>query len=82
MGKKAVALRYDRGDVAPKIVAKGKEKLADVIIKIAKKNKIPLEYNSALCEALMQFDIGEYISIEMYAIIAELLAFVYNLKQE
>ena len=81
MGRRAVAIRYERDKPAPRIVAKGENKLADIIIRIARENNIMIEENHLLSEALMQFDVGEYIPEEMYEIVARILAFVYRLKQ-
>ena len=78
MKKSAVAIKYEKGDVAPKIVAKGRDKLAELIIKIAKEYNIHIEEQSLLSEALMQFDLGDYIPEEMYEVIAQILTYVYQ----
>jgi flagellar biosynthesis protein len=82
MKKKAVALKYNKDDhdYAPKIIAKGSNWLADMIVKIARENDIYIEENKLLSETLMQFEVGSYIPEEMYEIVAQLLAFVYKLK--
>ena len=78
--KKAVAIKYKEGYRAPKIVAKGHHDLAQIILRIARENGIPVEEDEYLCEALMQFEVGDYIPEELYEIVAQLLAFVYSLK--
>ncbi len=78
--KKAVALKYEKGDEAPKIIAKGTHEIARLILKIAQEHGIPIEENGCLSEALMQFEVGDYIPEELYEIVAQLLAFVYSLK--
>jgi len=45
MKKHAVAIKYKQDEQAPKIVAKGENRLADIIIKIAKENNIAIEEN-------------------------------------
>lgn len=80
MKKNAAALKYQKGDRAPKVVAKGKDAVADIIINIAKKNNIHIEQNKLLCDALMELDNGDYIPEEFYTIVAEVLAFVYKLN--
>jgi flagellar biosynthesis protein len=80
MKKKAVALRYERSDRAPKITAKGAGRVAEIILRIAKENDIYIEDNSLLSEALMQFEVGDYIPEELYEVVAEILAFVYQLE--
>ncbi len=77
---RAVALKYRKNDTAPRIVAKGERNIAAQILRIARKNGIHIEQDAFLAESLMQFDVGEYISEELYEVIAQLLAFVYKLK--
>lgn len=80
--KKAVALKYRECDSAPTITAKGRGRLAELIVKIAGENNIHIEENALLSETLFQFEVGDYIPEEAYEIIARLLAFVYTLKLE
>ncbi|HUT64789.1 MAG TPA: EscU/YscU/HrcU family type III secretion system export apparatus switch protein, partial [Spirochaetota bacterium] len=70
MKKKAVALRYEKSDRAPKITAKGIGRVAEIILRIAKENDIHIEDNSLLSEALMQFEVGDYIPEELYEVVA------------
>jgi flagellar biosynthesis protein len=79
--KKAVALKYTRGkDVAPKITAKGRGAVADKILALARENRIPIEQDTTLMEALYRLDINEEIPEELYQIVAELLAFIYRMN--
>jgi type III secretion system FlhB-like substrate exporter len=39
-----------------------------------------IEENRALSEALMKYDVGDYIPEELYQVVAEILAFVYSLN--
>ncbi len=79
--KKAVALKYERGkDAAPKIAAKGRGPLAEKILALARKNKIPIEQDSTLMEALYRLDINEEIPEELYQVVAELLAFIHRMN--
>ena len=80
MRKKAVALHYDDNDIAPRISAKGAGRTAEIILRIARENGIHIENDSLLSEALMQFEVGDYIPEEMYEVVAEILAFVYRLE--
>ena len=79
MEKNAVALRYEDGDYAPRILAKGKGRVAEIIVKIAQAHGIVIEENRVLSEALMNFDAGDYIPEELYEVVAQILAFVYSL---
>jgi flagellar biosynthesis protein len=80
MERRAVALGYERGEHAPRVLAKGRGRLADIILGIAKEHGVAVEENDALCEALMGFDAGEYITEELYEVVAQILAFVYSLR--
>jgi flagellar biosynthesis protein len=79
--KKAVALKYERGkDAAPKVAAKGRGSVADKILALARQNRIPIEQDSTLMEALYRLDINEEIPEELYKVVAELLAFIYRMN--
>lgn len=79
--KKAVALKYDRKESgAPKVTAKGKGKVAEKIIELARKHDIPIKDDPDLIEVLSSLDIDEEIPQEIYVAVAELLAFVYSMN--
>ena len=79
--KRAAALRYQsKSDNAPKIIAKGKGKVAEKIIEIAKEHNIYIHDDPDLIEVLYQLDLNEDIPSELYVVVAELLAFVYSLN--
>ena len=80
-GAAAAALRYrqDR-DNAPRLVAKGYGKIAEKIIEAAKEAGIPIREDPDLLSLLMMLNIDEMIPPELYAAVAELLAFVYRLN--
>ena len=79
--KKAIALKYERGkDAAPKVTAKGRGAVADKILALARENRIPIEQDSTLMEALYRLDINEEIPEELYQVVAELLAFIYRMN--
>lgn len=81
--RKAIALKYDRKkDDAPKVTAKGKGKVAEKIIELAKKHDIPIKDDPDLVEVLSSLDINQEIPSEIYAAVAELLAFVYSLNSK
>ena len=80
--QRAVALKYEsKSDNAPKVIAKGEGKVAEKIIDIAKKHNIFIHDDPDLIEALSQLDIHEEIPTELYAVVAELLAFIYALNK-
>lgn len=81
--EKAAALKYRHGkDSAPKLVAKGKGKVAEKIIEIAKAHGIPVQENKELVEFLSMLDLYQEIPPELYKAVAEILAFVYSLKKK
>jgi len=79
--KKAVALKYQQKlDNAPTVVAKGKGKVAEKIIEIAREHNIYIHDDPDLIEVLSNLDLNEEIPPDLYVIVAELLAFVYSLN--
>ncbi|MBR6228460.1 MAG: EscU/YscU/HrcU family type III secretion system export apparatus switch protein [Eubacterium sp.] len=74
--KKAVALEYEPGEQAPKVIATGQGKLAERIIDVAREADVPIHKDAKLAESLSILDIGEYIPPELYSIVAEVLVFV------
>jgi flagellar biosynthetic protein FlhB len=78
----AVAIKYDKDLYkAPYVVAKGQGLIAENIKKVAKENQVPIVENKAVARALYEtLDIGDLIPEELYEAIAEILAYVYSLK--
>ena len=79
--KLAVAIEYNPEDMAPKIVATGRGKLAERIIEQAKENDVPVHQDEKLANTLSKLDIGEYIPPELYEVVAEILVFVDNMEK-
>lgn len=79
--QKAVALQYEaatRG--APEVVASGRGWIAEQIIALAKAHGIYIKQDPDLVEVLARLDIDETIPPELYAVVAEVLAFVYRVN--
>lgn len=74
--KTAVALAYEPGDGAPKILATGKGEVADRIIEKAKESNVPLYKDNKLADTLSKLQIGDAIPPELYDVVAEILVFV------
>lgn len=74
--KTAVALGFEKGDQAPKILATGKGHLAEKIIEEAKEHGIPLHYDERLAKTLSELDFDEYIPPELYEAVVEVLMYV------
>ncbi len=79
----AVAIKYDaKRDRAPVVIAKGQDYLALKIIEVAEKNKVSVTENPPLARALYAaVEIGQEIPEEHYQAVAEVLAFVFNLRK-
>lgn len=79
---RAVAIKYDvKKDRAPKIVASGRGGLAEEILRLAEENKVPFYEDKALGELLGKLQFDEEIPPELYTVVAEVLAFVYQLNK-
>jgi flagellar biosynthesis protein len=76
-----VALRYETGEPAPKVVAKGKGVLAEQILARAREAGVYVHESPELLGLLMQLDLDERIPPQLYVAVAELLAWVYRLEQ-
>ena len=74
--KTAVAIAYDPGDTAPKILASGKGAIADKIIEEAKAHDVPFYKDNKLAETLSKLEIGDAIPPELYEVVAQILVFV------
>lgn len=79
----AVALKYDLElGGAPRVIAKGKDHLAQLIKKRAKDFGIPVIERKPLARALFATaEVGQEIPYELYKAVAELLAYVYKIRR-
>ncbi|MDF2820709.1 MAG: hypothetical protein K0R15_1150 [Clostridiales bacterium] len=80
----AVAIKYDISEhPAPFIIAKGADLIAARIKEKAKEFKIEIVENKPLARMIYyNVEIGEQVPQEMYQAVAEVLAFVYSLKNK
>jgi flagellar biosynthetic protein FlhB len=78
----AVALRYDRKTMkAPKIVAKGSRLNALRIREIAMEHQVPIMENKPLARLMFKYGrVGGEIPAQLYAAVAEILAWVYRVN--
>jgi len=79
----AVALRYDDGHMgAPRVIAKGVDVLAQQIRLVAGSHRIPMVESPPLARALYATtELGREIPATLYVAVAQVLAYVYQLKQ-
>jgi flagellar biosynthetic protein FlhB len=77
----AVALKYADGKGAPRVVAKGVDDVAAKIREMGAENKVPMLEAPALARALFKHtEIDEEIPEKLYSAVAEVLAYVYQLR--
>lgn len=78
----ACAIKYDKEEAqAPVLIAKGADFLAQKIKDAAKENDIPIVENKPLARMLYyNVDLDSEIPRELYQMVAEVLAYVYQLK--
>lgn len=80
----AVAIKYDpQKNQAPQVIAKGADNVALKIIDLAQEHKITITENKPLARGLYEaVEINQEIPEKFYQAVAEVLAFVYSLKNK
>lgn len=80
----AVAIKYDEEKShAPIVVAKGMDNIAQQIKKIARENNVHVVQNPPLARSLYaQVEIDKPIPTELFAAVAEVLAYVYKMNKK
>ncbi len=74
----AVALKYEPNSIAPVVVAKGRNVIAQKIRKIAIENNIPIQSNPPLARQLFRdIEVGQLIPPELYKAVIEVLSVVW-----
>ncbi len=78
----AVALKYDEAKMAaPRVVAKGADLLAMKIRDLATESKVPVLQSPVLARALYAHaEVDREIPVELFSAVAQVLAYVYQLK--
>ena len=76
----AVALAYQAGAAAPKVVAKGQGLVAARIIERARAAGVFVHESKELVALLMEVDLDREIPPALYRVIAELLAWLYHIE--
>ncbi|MBI5752609.1 MAG: flagellar type III secretion system protein FlhB [Hydrogenophilales bacterium] len=78
----AVALKYEEGQMAaPQIVAKGMGLLAERIMELGQGHAVPVLQAPPLARALYRHaDVGDTVPERLYTVVAEVLAYVYQLR--
>ncbi|MFZ2587694.1 MAG: flagellar biosynthesis protein FlhB [Alphaproteobacteria bacterium] len=81
----SVALRYkpEEGDAAPTLLAKGLDHMAIRIREVAREHNIPLYEDAPLARTLYaQVEIDDEIPLQLYEVVAKVMAFVMELKKK
>lgn len=79
----AVALKYSENMVAPTVIAKGADLVAEKIRAMAKEFNIPIIENKPLARSMFKtLKIGQSIPKELYTAVAEVLSYVYKLRRK
>lgn len=77
----AVAISYKKGMIAPIVLAKGQDLVAERIKQIAREHRIMIVENKPVARALYQsVEVGGMVPAELYQAVAEILAYVYRIK--
>jgi flagellar biosynthesis protein len=81
--RRAVALTYDAEHMpAPTLSAAGQGRMAERIIELAQEHDVPIREDPDLVGMLSQLQVGQVIPPELYPVVAEVLAFVYRLRDK
>jgi flagellar biosynthetic protein FlhB len=77
----AVALRYDAATMgAPLVIAKGRDLVAQEIVRRATEHGVPIVQNIPLARALIRVELDRPVPVALYHAVAEVLAFVYRVR--
>ena len=78
----AVAVGYNaEKDTAPRILASGQGAVAQKIIELARQNGVTLKEDPLLVAALASLEVDTLIPPELYSVVAEVLAYVYRVRE-
>ena len=81
--KKAAALRYNtQKESAPRVIAKGKGKSAENIIKIAELHNLPIKKDEDLIELLSKVELDKEVPAALYKAVAEVFSFIYKVTNK
>jgi len=80
----AVALKYEQGkQSAPCVVAKGADLVAEKIREVARASNVPIVEDKPLAQVLYKMvKVEDSIPANLYRSVAEVLAYVYRLRQK
>ena len=75
----AVALAYERErDDAPRVVAKGRDQVAEAILAVAQAHGVPIRKDAPLASLLAAVELDSVIPVEAYVAVAQILSVLYR----
>jgi flagellar biosynthesis protein len=77
----AIALRYAPGDHAPVVTAKGRYAIAETIVLNARAAGVPVHESPELAQMLMPTELESPIPPQLFRLVAEVLAWVYEAEK-
>lgn len=78
----AIAIRYEvKKMAAPVVVAKGRDLVAQEIVRRAREHNVPIVQNVPLAHALIKVELEAPVPVALYQAVAEVLAFVYRTRR-
>jgi len=81
--KLAVALKYEEdGAGTPTVIAAGRGEIAEKIMQIAQKEKVPVYQDGYLVQVLAELETGTEIPPELYKAVAQIIAFVWQMDKK
>ena len=79
---KAVALKYEVNSAAPRVTGQGEGFVAEAILAKAEEMGIPTRTEPELVEFLMQLKLNDLVPPKLYAAVAEVLAWAYEIDNK
>jgi flagellar biosynthesis protein len=76
--RRAVVLRYQAGDRAPRVTGAGVGMIAERLVEAAREAGVPVRSDAALVQALSALELGAEIPEALYVAVAETLAWAYR----
>jgi flagellar biosynthesis protein len=80
--KRAVALSYEDGQLAPRVTATGTGLVAERILAAAAQAGVPVRNDAALTSALSALELGDEVPPALWTAVAETLAWAYRLNAQ
>jgi FlhB-like protein len=79
-GALAVAMKYAMGAKAPRIVAKGRGRTAERIVKLAAEHGVEIVRDGSLAAAIFPVELGDYVPERFYEAVARIFAFIWTIE--